>query len=262
MNTMNTNEEIEKRDYSQKIISKEEIEKILNTFTEGKFIGINNVFYFQTAFIQKSASINGRCNETLEFMGDAFYNAIVVEYLFNRFQEADEGFLTKLKTKLVSKAFLSFFAKELGFDKYIMTSKKITKINDRFLEDCFESFIGALIKDEDGDISKARIFITSLLENRVDFSDLISNNTNHKEMLLHKYQKYKINFPEYTLMEEDKKYFKVGVFINEEKYLLIPENIKNKIKKHNNGMYLLGTGTGIIKREAEQDCSKNILTWF
>ena len=249
-------------DYFKKMITKKQIESILNRFTDGKKLSINNTLYYQTAFIQKSARIGGRCNEKLEFLGDSFYNAITVEYLFNRFEEADEGFLTKLKTKLVSKTFLAFFGKELGFEEHILTSKKIVKVNDRFLEDSFESFIGAIIKDDDGDISKARLFIVSLLDNLIDFSDLISNNDNFKEQLLHVFQKYKMIFPTYTLIEEDKKYFKVGVYIDGEKYNLVPEELRGSVVKTGDNEYLIGTGEGEIKRDAEQECSKNILTWF
>lgn len=249
-------------DYSKKMITQKQIESILNRFTEGKKLSIKNTLYYQTAFIQKSARIGGRCNEKLEFLGDSFYNAITVEYLFNRFEEADEGFLTKLKTKLVSKSFLAFFGKELGFEEYILTSRKITKVNDRFLEDSFESFVGAIIKDDDGSISKARLFITSLLDNLVDFSDLISNNDNFKEKLLHVFQKYKMVFPTYTLIEESKKYFKVGVYIDSEKFEMIPEHLRVNISRENNGDYLIGSGEGEVKREAEQECSKNILEWF
>ncbi len=246
----------------QQLITKQEIEKILNTYTENKKLSVKNILYFQTAFIQKSCKTFGETNnEMLEFLGDSFFNAITVEYLYNRFDDTDEGFLTKLKTKLVSKTFLAYFAKQLNFDTFIMTSRKLTKINDRFLEDAFESFIGALIKDEDGDISKARFFIISLFENLIDFSELISSNNNYKEQLLHVYQKYKMLFPVYSLIEEDKKYFKVGVYVDEEKLNLIPKQFHKYIKKDGD-RFILGTGIGEIKRDAEQECSKEILKWF
>jgi len=92
------------------------------------------------------------CNERLEFLGDSIVGATVVSYLYRRFSENDEGFMTKLKTRLVKTNTLASFASYLGLGQYMVISKHVEdkcggRTSPRTLEDLFEAFIGAMYLD-------------------------------------------------------------------------------------------------------------------
>lgn len=104
---------------------------------------IDNEDFFdiwKTAFI--SSSFNPTKNyEKLEFLGDAFLDVAMVQYIMRSYPLIDEGKLTTLKGRLVDKSFLSGLSRKLGLSKHLLTIKN-TKSTD---EDVFESFVGALV---------------------------------------------------------------------------------------------------------------------
>lgn len=184
-----------------------ELEEIEDIFKRG---GINckpnNIDYYQKSFTNFSyakdfnysflkqefvfgsnfVDFQKESNERYEFAGDSFINNTVCEYLFERYEDKDEGFLTKLKTKIVSKECLSLFGKYLGLDNYVLLSNHMENLNgrdsDRVLEDTFESFIYAMIKDS---IPRkiVREFVINVMEKNIAFSELIFNNANYKDRL-------------------------------------------------------------------------------
>lgn len=183
-------------------------------------------------------------NERLEFLGDTIIKAVVSHYLFERYPNEDEGFMTKLKTKIEDKTSLARFAKIIGLDEFIIVSKQnelsgISRVNDKILEDAFESFIGALFEDTD-DFNICRKFIRYILENEIDYSDIIFNDNNYKDQLLRYYHANKWKHPEYIMIKEEgygnKKIFTMGVL----------DKNKNIIAKASDSS----------KRKAEQKVSK------
>ena len=91
--------------------------------------------------------------ETMEFLGDALLGSVVSTYLYKRYVghfEIDEGFLTKLKIRLVCGRDWVIFSKCLGLDQWIILSKHIDdncggRDNIHILEDVYEAFLGAFI---------------------------------------------------------------------------------------------------------------------
>ena len=78
-----------------------------------------NIALYQMAFRHKSMARNGAdnaitSNERLEFLGDALLNAVVAEHLFRIFPYKDEGFLTKMRSKIVSRNHLNSIATKMG----------------------------------------------------------------------------------------------------------------------------------------------------
>ena len=149
------------------MITKDFIESVINNYD---IYNINNLEIYQQAFTHKSYSISknnadeivdkpeGALDlqktdlERIEFLGDSVLGLVIAKYLFERFPQQNEGFLTKLKTKLVNGEALAYFSKELGFGEYILMSRHIEdKCNGRnstnILEDVLEAFIGALFID-------------------------------------------------------------------------------------------------------------------
>ena len=117
--------------------------------------------------------------ERLEFLGDTFIKCIIASYLFNRFYEEDEGFMTRLKTKLEDTKSLAKYARRLGLETLMLVSKQIDDNNgrnaDKLLEDTFEAFMGALHEDQGFEICKKMLII--LLETEIDYAEILYKDT-------------------------------------------------------------------------------------
>jgi ribonuclease III len=224
------NEKKNPYNFNNKLITKDFIESVLKKY---EIYNINNLEIYQQAFTHKSYSatknkmeeivdkpegaLELRENdlERIEFLGDSVLGFVIAKYLFERFPNQNEGFLTKLKTKLVNGEALAYFSKELGFGEYILMSRHIEdKCNGRtstnILEDVFEAFLGALFLDfntiEIGGCDLyndfysgigfqiCERFIINLIEEKVNFEELINNDTNYKDQLSKFYHsEYKIS---------------------------------------------------------------------
>lgn len=138
------------------------------------------------AFTHISASKETKVSslERLEFLGDSVISFVVAKYLFDTYPKEDEGFLTRLRTKLTCSATLANFARILGLADYVimngvsMVSNWNT--NDRVLEDVFEALVGAVYLDRG--LCVAKSFFLGLVEKYVDKQDLLEN-SNFKDIL-------------------------------------------------------------------------------
>lgn len=180
-------------------------------------------------------------NERLEFLGDTVIKCIVSEYLFKRYPIEDEGFMTRLKTKIEDKDSLAKYAKRLAIDHYMIISQQIEDNNGRnsnkLLEDCFEAFMGALFLDLGFELVKK--FLTIILETEIDYSELLYKDTNYKDQLLKFYHRNKWSHPIYVEISSEgpthRKIFKMGV-----------QDFQGNI---------IGESTEVSKKKAEQKCA-------
>ena len=269
-------------------INKEIIQSILKKGNINR--EITNLDIWQQAFIHKSYCINNDfkknekffgsidsinieenkhilplqndSNEVLEWLGDGILQSVVAIYLYKRFQTQREGFLTKIRSKLVKTESLAKLALHLNFDKYLMVSKHIEIIcngrkNSRILEDSFEAFIGAMMRDfgsknEAEGFNICNTFIINIIEQKIDITELIMVDDNFKDQLMRYYQKkYSGKFPIY-----------------EQKTLITSVNengITNKrfhMFVRNNDNVIIGEGIARSKKEAEQKAAKAALMHF
>ena len=140
-------------------------------------------------------------NERLEFLGDAVLNLVTGNYLFRRYPTENEGFLTRLRTKIVNGVALGALSGEIGFGKHMIISYQIEQNNGRknqkLLEDVFEAFLGAMFCDFNGRAIKSdklpgfgigyqivEQWLTNVFETHFDFNTMIMNNENGKERLI------------------------------------------------------------------------------
>ena len=227
----------------------------------------NDINIFRNAFVHRSyctrknenfVSGNVKCppnciplqeesNERLEFLGDAVLNLIVGKYLFERFPDENEGFLTKIRTKLVNGVMLAHLASLLNLGPLIIVSKQIEESNGRnnknILEDCLEAIIGAMFIDSKMDIQPVYDWFVNFIENNIDFSDLIISNNNYKDILIKHYQHVHGYVPKFYSVDVDvKKNCKVY-------------HINLKDTQGN----IIAIGNGNTKKIAENDCAKNAL---
>jgi ribonuclease III len=189
-----------------------------------------------------------RSYERLEFLGDTICKASISGYIFQRYPNEDEGFMTRLKTKLENRQAFAKFGKLLGLDQYILISHqlelKMGRTSEKVLEDCFEAFMGALYLDAGFDI--CRTILIQFLEEEIDFAEILYNDNNYKDQLLRYYHKNKWSYPVYLDIKAEGplhcRIYTIGV-------------------KDNNGN-IVGIGVDHSKRKAEQIASKKALIFF
>lgn len=202
-----------------------------------------NIRLFEKALTHKSYSNTKNdveSNERLEYLGDTVIDLIVAEYLFEKFPKKDEGFLTKVKAKIVNRKMLSYIGAELELSKQIRyktgRSIRIATIEGN----AFEAIIGALYLDSDYETTR-KIFNSRIIRNYVNLNEVLEQEIDFKSALLIWGQKNKLAV-QFVIEDEASKQnnyqYTAAVIINEKKW---------------------GLGKGQSKKEAEQHASKETL---
>jgi dsRNA-specific ribonuclease len=196
-----------------------------------------------------------KSNERLEWLGDAKIQGSVSYYLWERFPDQDEGFLTKLRSKLVKTKNLAFLATKLGFSPYLLLSYHVEfgcqgRTNQRILENTFESFIGAMFVDFTNKKNEAygyeivRVFLITIIQKYVDMVEMIIKDENSKDQLMWYFQKkFNGSFPIYLKEKNENECF----------YIFIQEP---------NSEIVVGKGHARSKKQAEQNAAKNALSFY
>lgn len=197
-------------------VSKEQLQKLFGC-------KIRNEDIYQRAFVHKSAlkELQGVITESyerLEFMGDSVINFLVTKYLFKTFPDQAEGYLTRIRTKLVSGSVLCQIAKQLGLQNLIiMNERGLTNgwnNNERILEDVLEALIGCLYLDVG--ILAAEQFVESLIRDFVSLEEVQKDN-NYKDILMRYTQANGMSLPTYLSLDsvfDGKKVFEVHCWVN------------------------------------------------
>jgi ribonuclease-3 len=175
---------------------------------------------FKSAFYHKSMSNespNTPTNERLEYLGDAILSTIVAEYLFKKYPNRDEGFLTKMRSKIVKRQTLNEIADNMGLD-VILSEYSIGKMSSSMLGNALEALVGAIYLEFGYEKTKNYV-IKRILMRYLDISDLEQKDDNHKSRLLEYCQKHGkvITFETISKFKLDKRdCFKVAVVIDGE----------------------------------------------
>lgn len=151
-----------------------------------------NVRLYRMAFRHKSVAVsikeNGNAknsNERLEFLGDAILGSVIATLLFKKYPFKGEGFLTEMRSKIVSRANLNILAKKMGLNELIEYDAKMFGYNRQssLLGDAFEALIGAIYLDKG--YSKTQSYIlTQIINPLVDIHQLENTETNFKSRLI------------------------------------------------------------------------------
>lgn len=200
-----------------------------------------NLGLFKLALTHKSASLKvfnttDMNNERLEFLGDSILNTIVADLLYNYYPDKDEGFLTKMRSKIVSRETLNHIARQIGLDK-LLFSELNGFAGKNVLGNALEAIIGALFIDA-GFESTKRHLVDHMILPFVDFDYFEELTMDYKSQLIEWSQKNEIEvvFEEIEYEEQNHN----PVFQSEVK-------IYDKV---------LGTGKGKSKKEAQQKAAK------
>lgn len=184
---------------------------------------------YKLAFYHKSSNnpgnipqpiekIHSSNNERLEYLGDAILGSIVAEYLFKKYPNKDEGYLTKMRSKIVKRESLNKISEDMGLD-VILTEYNHTRISQTMLGNALEALVGAVYL-ELGYAKTSKYVITNILRRYVDMHELENYDDNFKSQLLEWSQKhgktiaYKV-IAKYKFEKRDR--FKVAVMIDGEK---------------------------------------------
>ncbi|MBK7095092.1 MAG: ribonuclease III [Saprospiraceae bacterium] len=182
----------------------------------------SNLYLYEMAFHHKSSNENnGKFqfnNERLEYLGDAVLSMVVGDYLFKKYPYKDEGFLTKMRSKIVKRKTLNDVSQKMGLDK-ILSEYAIGNISNSMAGNALEALVGAIYQDVGYEKSR-KFIIKNILRNFIDMEDLENNDDNYKSQLLEWAQKMGKNV-NFSMNEKDKMngrdYFKITLFIDDKK---------------------------------------------
>jgi len=241
-------------------ITLNDIQSILRSY--GLPTTVHNLEYYKLAFIHKSytkrnLNSNTKCvskpincielkdksNERLEFLGDGILEAVTKFYLYKRFPNENEGFMTEKKIAIVKNESIGKLAYDLKLNKWLLLSnsaeEKKNRSNYKKLGCLFEAFLGAIfldmnnidIKDEGCWFSNiftsgpgfqlAQIFLENVFEKHINWCELLYCDDNYKNKLQIQIQKEFKTTPDYLEISKDNDGFLMGV------YLCIGNNIHN-----------------------------------
>jgi len=155
----------------------------------------NDVFLFEKALIHKSAvydhsSSYNESNERLEFLGDAILGAVVADYLFKRYPLKDEGFLTKMRSKIVSRYSLNELSKKIGLHRHVISRLDKNSKTDSVYGNAFEALIGAIYLDMGSRVCE-KFILTRIIYPHISLERLESEETNFKSRIIEWAQKEK-----------------------------------------------------------------------
>src|SRR6185436_2195902 len=178
-----------------------------------------NLSLYKLAFSHKSvAKETGKgiklSNERLEFLGDAVLGSVVAELLFKRFPYRDEGFLTEMRSKIVSRENLKSLAMKIGIDK--MVQKDVSTVGFRSMYgDAFEALIGAIYLDK-GYKAAQKFILDRIISIHLDLNEMEATELNFKSKVLNWGQKEKHNVVFETVEENSTtRLIKVRLLIDE-----------------------------------------------
>lgn len=182
-------------------------------------------------------------NERLEFLGDSVIGTIVADYLFKKFPYKDEGFLTKMRSKMVSRAKHNQVAIKLGLNKFIEVN------NDRFKTsqpssisgDAYEALIGAIYLDK-GFKATEGFILTRIINVHIDMDEVETKEIDFKSKFIEWVQKEKKDFRFEVINEGG---------TGSDKQFIIQLIVENEI---------VGTAQHFSKKRAEQMVSEQACT--
>jgi len=158
-----------------------------------------NISVYQLAFSHRSISRetdNGvpLSNERLEYLGDAVLGAVVADMLFKKFPYRDEGFLTEMRSRIVSRENLKNLAVKIGIDELLQKEATPGTYRSMF-GDAFEALIGAIYLDK-GYAKTQNFILERIIRIHVDLHEIEQTEKNFKSLILNwgQREKYSIVF--------------------------------------------------------------------
>ncbi len=181
-------------------------------------------------------------NQRLEFLGDSILSFAVADFLLNYFPNEDEGFLSKLRSKIVDNRNLAVVGERIGIGEIVRSlidkhGGRGGRLSRKVYGDIYEAIVGAMYMD--GGLPPTRSFVEITLLSSVD--EISEREVDHKTVLQEWCQKKNISLPAYSLL-----------------YSTGPEHDKNFTVSVNVTGVGSATGNGNSKKDAEKDAASKL----
>ncbi len=181
------------------------------------------IAYYKEAFTHSSLKKEDRKGnainyERLEFLGDAILGAVIANYLFKKMPSADEGTLTQMRSKIVSREHLNELGKDLSLRNLVRSNIPQQNFGENIFGNLFEALIGAIHLDKGYSFCEKFIY-RNVIEPYVDIERLEGKITSYKSVLIEWCQKnkYKLKYQVYEDTGNDThKHFSVKLILNGE----------------------------------------------
>lgn len=198
---------------------------------------------YKLAFLPKSALRQEASgvylnNERLEYLGDAVVDAIVADYLFRRFPDADEGFMSKMRARIVKRKTLDYLATKIDLPGMIDPSVSARNSSKHIYGNALEALLGAIYLDR-GYNAARKFFDKQIMAKHIDLSELVKKDPDYKSRLIEWTQKNRVEIS-FESKEEQRTLGNTPSFVS-------TIHMNNELK---------GEGRGGSKKEAEQQAAK------
>ncbi len=218
----------------------------------------SNLGLFKLAFSHRSSPSDSsksyaiQNNERLEYLGDAVLGTIVAEYLFKKYPDSDEGFLTKMRSKIVKRNSLNRLGDKMGLDVFLSENANL-RLSKSMLGNAVEALVGAIYLERGYPWTKTYV-VQQILRKYLDIHELERIDDNYKSQLLEWCQKngqavnYKL-VARYKFEKRDR--FKVAVLVNGERIAIADDFNKKSAEQTASEKAMIALG--ILSEEDEED---------
>jgi ribonuclease III len=183
----------------------------------------SNIHLYKVALSHKSAPqvwLKGQQvnNERLEYLGDAVLSCIVADYLYKKFPYQHEGFLTEMRSRIVSRSRFNKLSLKMGLNKLIFQGSGTYTSSKSIYGDTFEALIGAVYLDKGYNFTRKTV-IRRIIDVHLDVDEIERTDTNFKSRILEFAQKEKRQL-EFRVIQEigegQRKQYLVELYLDHE----------------------------------------------
>ena len=165
----------------------------------------HNIHLYKVALSHKSAPqvwLKGQQvnNERLEYLGDAVLSSVVADYLYKKFPNQNEGFLTEMRSRIVSRSRFTKLALKMGLNRLIFQGTGAFSPSKSIYGDTFEALIGAIYLDKGYNFTR-KVVIRRIIDVHLDVDEIEKTDTNFKSRILEYAQKEKKQL-EFKVLQE------------------------------------------------------------
>jgi len=157
-----------------------------------------DISYYEVAFTHRSTNEKNSDGEPqnyerMEFLGDAMLSSVIASHLFKKVPGGNEGYLTKMRSKVVSREHLNELGRDLGLINYVKTTIPIEQFGGNIHGNVFEALVGAIYLDRG--YGYCEKFISKrVIKPYVDIEKLEGKVISYKSLFIEWCQKHKKNF--------------------------------------------------------------------
>jgi ribonuclease III len=183
----------------------------------------SNISLYKSAFRHSSAATLIKdgikdSNERLEFLGDSIIGTVVADYLFKKFPFKDEGFLTKMRSKMVSRNQHNQIALKLGLNKLLEANNDRSAFSSSINGDAYEALIGAIYLDKGYNFAQT-FMLTRIINVHIDMDEVETKEIDFKSKFIEWAQKEKKQYRFETITDGNgasDKLFLLHLIVNNE----------------------------------------------